>query len=75
MAMRIEDVLYQYEKLMTPEELEDFHHDSSTDTMEEIPRWLIQKTMELPTPDEFARARFERRKPALGLTLSEIGQL
>ena len=56
--MGIEHVLFQYEKLMTPEELEDFHHDSSTDTMEEIPRWLIQKTMQVPTPDKFDRARF-----------------
>ena len=58
MAMGIEHVLFQYEKLMTPEELEDFHHDSSTDTMEEIPRWLIQKTMQVPTPDKFDRASF-----------------
>ena len=60
---------------MSPDELEDFHHDSSTDAIDEIPRWLVQKTMNVPTPDEFDRSRFEARKPALGLTLSEIGQL
>ncbi|KAI2512982.1 f-box protein [Fragilaria crotonensis] len=75
MAMRIEDVLYQHEKLMTPEELEDFHHERSRDAIEEIPRWLVHKTMDIPTPDEFDRDEFERRKPAFGLTLSEIERL
>lgn len=75
MAMRIEDVLYQHEELMTPEELDDFHHEPSTDAIDEIPRWFLDKTMVFPTPDEFDRSRFEKRKPAFGLTLSEIDQL
>jgi hypothetical protein len=75
MAMCIEDVLYQHEELMTPEELEDFHHDSSTDAVDQIPRWFLDKTMLTPTPDEFGRSEFEKRKPAFGLTLLEIDQL
>ena len=75
MAMSIEDVLCQHEELMTPEELEDFHHEPSTDAIDVIPRWFFNKTMDFPTPDEFDRSRFETRKPALGLTLSEIDRL
>ena len=75
MAMNIDDALDQEEKLMTPEELEDFLHDPSTDATDEVPRWFLQKMIASPTPDEFDRARFERRKPAFGLTLSQIGML
>jgi MYND finger len=76
MAMRIEDVLHEHKELMTPEELEDYEHDPSTNTMfDPIPRWFLNKTMDAPTPDEFDRARFETRPPAFGLTLSEIDQL
>lgn len=75
MATSKDDVLYQHEKTTTPEEVEDFHHDTSTDAINQIPRWFILKTMDAPTPDEFDRSRFERRKPAFGLTLSEIDEL
>ena len=73
--MCIEDVLYQHKELMTPEELEDFEHDPSSSTIDPVPRWFVNKTMDSPTPDEFDRSRFEKRKPAFGLTLSEIDQL
>ena len=75
MAMHIDDVLFQHKELMTPEELDDFHHDSSRGAIDAIPRWFLKKTMDFPTPEEFDRSRFEKRKPAFGLTLSEINQL
>lgn len=75
MAMNIDAALELEETLMTPEEREDFLHDPSKDTMDEIPRWFLHKTIRSPTPDESGRVMFEKRKPAFGLTLSQIGQL
>jgi hypothetical protein len=69
--MNAEDLYYDREDLMTPEELEDFHHEPSTETIPTysptMRAWLIiYVLLKLPSPQAATRREFERRPPALG---------
>jgi hypothetical protein len=70
-TMNIEDLYDDREGLMTADELEDYHHEPSTETIPTytpaMRDWLIRSlVLECPSPEAATRREFERRPPALG---------
>jgi hypothetical protein len=59
---------YEFENLMTPEELEEMNFSYDDIDMESTPTWL-------PDASDEDKAKFLRRKPALGLTKKELQDL
>jgi hypothetical protein len=76
--MNISDLYYEFENLMTPKELEEMNFSSYDDgEMEPTPTWFSDKMSHLVPPDDWDedKVKFLRRKPALGLTKTEIQDL
>lgn len=66
--MNAED-LYTREDLMTPEELEDFHHDPSDDQIPTMTPAMREFVLSFgASPEGEYRREFERRPPAMGAT-------
>lgn len=74
--MNAED-LYDEED-MTPEELEEYHHDPSFETIPtytpNVKKWVLDFE-NFPNPDNFDKDRFMRRKPAMNITSNLIKEI
>ena len=73
--MNSEDLYGDREDLMTPEELEEYHHEPSSETIPtyspQMRTWIFDRMLG-NTPELEYKAEFLRRKPALGLTKDQI---
>ena len=75
--MNADDLYFDHEELMTPEELEDYHREPNSSFMPDLPRafgsWLRDSM--LPAPEAAYRAKFEKRSPALGLSYAMLDEV
>uniref|UniRef100_A0A7S1VME9 MYND-type domain-containing protein n=1 Tax=Grammatophora oceanica TaxID=210454 RepID=A0A7S1VME9_9STRA len=76
--MDAEDIYAEREDLMTPEELEEWHHSPNDETVPTLSpllrEWLIGNGLRA-APEASTRRDFDRRKPALGATKRELQEL
>ena len=71
------DMFYDREDLMTPEELEEYHHEPSLETIPtfsaDMKEWLFSPERTLGnTPEQEYESTFRQRSPALGLTKEQV---
>jgi hypothetical protein len=70
------DMFNDREDLMTPEELEEYNHEPSSEEIptftDEMKHWLFRSDHVLMTPEKEHEAEFRRRRPALGLTMAQL---
>jgi hypothetical protein len=69
--MNAEDIYGEREDLMTPEEIEEYHHDPSTEkvpTLTPTMRRYLFDPDSMITADAESKDKFLKRKPALGVT-------
>lgn len=76
--MNAEDLYWDREDLMTPEELEEWKHDPSDEIIQTLTpnlrSWLLEFGGDMPVPDMEEKEDFLRRKPAMSATPALIAE-
>jgi len=78
--MNASELYLDREDLLTPSELEEFHHDMSSEAVPiltpNLRKWLLDDVnFSLDSHEAASRRQFERRPPALGATPALLAEL